>query len=345
MFQLVGLGLGAGFVSALLFAAVVTGSPAGMILSYVAPLPILIVALGWHHLLGLLAAAAGAFALSIALRSSAGLAFALGPALPAWGLAYLALLGRATADQSGRPGSSAAGPVAVEWFPIGRLLLWIGVAGSFIALAASIGLGAGDYDQFESTLRRVTETVLRIGSQPPPVTTPPGRGFLPSASVVSLLVFAAPAIAASVFSLTLALNVWAAGKVVSLSGRLPRSWPAIPDTRMHLAALGGLAAGLLLTLGPGFVSVAGRALVGGIGMMFALQGLALLHVATRGRAGRGATLTLAYILAVFFGGTFLPLLAIAGMIDTATRFRQRLALSSDHAGRPKDPPKPPTNLT
>ena len=41
------VGILSGLASALLFAVVVTGSPFGIVLSYVAPLPILIVGLGW----------------------------------------------------------------------------------------------------------------------------------------------------------------------------------------------------------------------------------------------------------------------------------------------------------
>lgn len=341
MIKLVGLGLGAGIVSALLFAVVATGSPAGMVLSYAAPLPIIIVALGWHHLVGLLAAAIGALALSIGLRSSAGIAFALGPALPAWCLAYLALLAR-----PGRPEASGAGPEAMpalSWLTVGRLLFWTGVAGGFIALAAAVGLGGGDYGQFRTTLNRVTETLLRLELQGG-AGRPPGADAPPS-GLVSVLVAIAPAVAGCVFSVALALNLWLAGKVVALSGRLPRPWPRARDARMDVTALGAFAAAILLAFGPGFLGVGGRALAGGLAMMFALQGLGLLHLATRGRSGRTALLTLAYILAIFFGGTFLPLLALAGMVDTATSFRRRFHEPPDNGpprGGPQHPPTPHT---
>jgi hypothetical protein len=42
MTGLLTIGIGAGLASALLFAVVITGSPLGIVLSYVAPLPILI---------------------------------------------------------------------------------------------------------------------------------------------------------------------------------------------------------------------------------------------------------------------------------------------------------------
>src|SRR5262249_27512107 len=57
MMQIILVGLGAGAAAALLFASVVSGSIAAIFLFYLAPLPILIAALGWSHVAGLIAAA------------------------------------------------------------------------------------------------------------------------------------------------------------------------------------------------------------------------------------------------------------------------------------------------
>ncbi|MGH6806373.1 MAG: hypothetical protein ACREEJ_05895, partial [Ensifer adhaerens] len=70
------VGIGAGLVSALLFAVVITGSPLAVLLYSAAPLPIFIAALGWNHRAGLVATAAGAIAGMIALSFAAGLNFA-----------------------------------------------------------------------------------------------------------------------------------------------------------------------------------------------------------------------------------------------------------------------------
>jgi hypothetical protein len=318
MGKLIGLAAGAGLVSALLFGVVVTGAPAGMLLCYLAPLPIIIVALGWHHLVGLLGVAIGAIAISLLVRPTAGMAFAIAPAFPAWFLAYLALTRRFPTNPQLAPG---AGPA---WVPPGTLLLWTGLAGAFVAVAAALALGRGDYPAFEGTLREATETLLRVdfglGGQN---ASPSPQGMSP-ATLANLLVSIFPSITAAVFALTLALNLWVAAKAVAISGRLPRPFPSTPDLRMERSSLLAFAAGVLLTLAPGFVGVFGRAVVGGLGMVFALQGLALLHAVTRGRSGRTAMLTLVYILTVFVMGA-VPLLGIVGMIDSATPLRQRLS--------------------
>jgi hypothetical protein len=323
MGQFVLLAIGAGLVSALLFGVVAVGSPAGMLLSYLAPLPIIIVALGWHHLLGLLALAVGALATSLLLRSTAGIAFALGPALPAWWLAYLALLGRP---------ATAAG-AGVEWMQTGRLLLWTGVSGSLVALAAAVGLGGGDHAHFTEILRRATDALLRTELGMPSRGPAGSIGGVPNEMLVRMLVLLTPMVAAAVFSLTLAGNLWLGAKVVAMSGRLQRPWSPIPDLRMPQLALALLGVAVLVAFASGWLGIAGRALVGGLAMAFALQGLALVHVATRAKQGRPALLALTYLFTLLLGHILLPLLAVAGMIDTATSLRRRLTRNQTPTGR------------
>jgi hypothetical protein len=330
MIGFVGLGIGAGLVSALLFWAVTSGSPAGILLCYLAALPILIVALGWTHLLGLLAALVGAATLSATLRPSAGLAFAFGPALPAWALAYLALVGRPAARSE--PGRRREG--GLDWYPAGRLLFWVAVAGAFVALASAVALGRGDYGLFRDILRRVADALLHAQMNVPANQVLPNVAGVAGSAFVLFMVRIAPGGAGAVFTLALALNLYLAGRAVAMSGRLPRPWPDVPGTRMPPLALGVLAGGTILALGPGYASVAGVAIVGALVMAFALQGFAFLHATTRGRPGRTGLLSFAYVFTIFFGGTFLPLLALAGMVDTATPLRARLTRGPGPNTRP-----------
>ena len=83
-----------------------------IVLYLLAPLPILIVGLGWSHQAALVAAVTGSLALGLVVAPFLGLGFLAYLALPAWWLAYLALLGRPSADGT------------MEWYPTGRLLAW-----------------------------------------------------------------------------------------------------------------------------------------------------------------------------------------------------------------------------
>ena len=106
-------GIGAGLVSALLTAVVLKATPLAAVLYLLAPIPVLIVSLGWNHRSGLVAALVGGAAIAGFISPLSGLGFVVATALPAWWLAYLALLGR--------PGHEGI----MEWYPVGRLLAWI----------------------------------------------------------------------------------------------------------------------------------------------------------------------------------------------------------------------------
>src|SRR5256885_1215912 len=119
MMQIVLIGLGAGAASALLFASIVSGSPLSFALANFAQLPIMLAAIGWTHMAGLLAAVIASFGLAVATTGSVALAFLLGIGLPAWWVGYPAL--------PGRP-APRAGPVGVGWDPVGRVVVWRAVA-------------------------------------------------------------------------------------------------------------------------------------------------------------------------------------------------------------------------
>jgi len=84
----------AGAASALMFASIVSGALISLVLFYLAPLPLMVAAIGW----GPLCASLGGIAAAIGLGALFGLpyciAFAVTVALPAWWLGHLVLLSR-----------------------------------------------------------------------------------------------------------------------------------------------------------------------------------------------------------------------------------------------------------
>ena len=100
MVQLVLIGISAGAAAALLFASVASGSLLSVPLFYLAPLPILIAALGWSHWAALIAAVVASGGLAMIFGGVFFLAFLAGVGLPAWWLGYLALLDRPASGPS-----------------------------------------------------------------------------------------------------------------------------------------------------------------------------------------------------------------------------------------------------
>src|SRR5258708_18776485 len=96
MIAILVIALAAGSASALMYASVVSGALISLLLFCLAPLPLMVAALGW----GPLSATIGGITAAAALGAIFGLphciAFAVTVALPAWWLGHLALLGRRT---------------------------------------------------------------------------------------------------------------------------------------------------------------------------------------------------------------------------------------------------------
>src|SRR5262249_27085190 len=94
MVQTLFIGIAAGAAAAVLSASSAAGSPLSLLFVSLAPLPILIAALGWTRVAGLIATALAAAALALALDARLAFAFLISVGLPAWWLSYLTLLAR-----------------------------------------------------------------------------------------------------------------------------------------------------------------------------------------------------------------------------------------------------------
>ncbi|CAM5214155.1 hypothetical protein ARD30_10375 [Bosea thiooxidans] len=310
------VGIGAGLVSALLFSVVITGSPLAALLYSAAPLPIFIASLGWNHRSGLFATAAGALAVAVALAPTGGIAFALIIGLPAWWIAYLALLAR----------SDAQG--AVEWYPLGNLLLWIAATAALATVGSALVMTT-DYETYRSVISRMIENLLNEMVRGKLIALPA------NVHVKELAENLAPAVPLGIgasFVTTIAANLWLAARTVKMSDRLPRPWPFIPSASLPRQALLLLVASAVIASLGGFIGVAATALVGALLAAFMFSGLCLLHDLSRGRPWRLPMLISVYVALVVMQAVLTPLLALVGLIDTLLGLRRRAAL-----------PPPPTH--
>ena len=297
------VGLGAGAAAALLFASVASGSLLSLFLFYLAPLPILIAALGWSHLSGLMAAVIASVCLGLVFGPLFFSSFLLGIAAPAWWLGYLALLARPAAGGD------------VEWYPPGRLVLWAaGLAAAVVAIAL-LQIGT-DTDTIRNGLKEALQRLLRLetgGAPDEPLNIP---GISEPERIIELLAIMLPPVAAGCGAITLVLNLWIAGRVVDLSGRLKRPWPDIPRMTFPRSAPALLGLAVAAAFVPALVGLIATLFAGTLSIAFTLLGFAVLHALTRGVPGRTAILGGAYAAVVVLGWPALAavLLAIADMM-------------------------------
>jgi hypothetical protein len=305
MMQIFLIGLSAGAASALLFASVASGSPLSVLLFYLAPLPILIAAMGWSHWAALVAAVVASAGLASIFGPIYFISFMVGIGLPAWWLGYLALLAR----------PDAAGNL--EWYPVGHLVFWAATISAAIVIGAMLTIGA-DAETFRTSLRSGLERIIARGEA-----TPADRASLPD-RLLDFLVAALPPAAAVLTTITDLVNLWLAERIARISGRLCRPPSELSAMRFppYAPALVGIA--FVATFLPGMASISAGVLTASLMMAYAVLGFAVLHSVTRGMASRPFTLGGAYAVVLMLGWPVLAL-SMLGLADTAFDFRGRAA--------------------
>lgn len=319
------IGIGAGAAAALLFASVASGSIISVLLFYLAPLPIMLAALGWSHWAGLVAAVVASLSLGAVFGMYFFTAFIIGIALPAWWLGYLALLAR--------PGTNGSAE-AMEWFPPGRLLAWSAIIGTTVVTIAVLSLGF-DEETFHAGLRRGILRVIQFGSESG---TNTAAGTSEYNQILEVLLLALPAAAAVVTTITNAVNFWLAARIVAVSGRLQRPMPELAAMTLPGFVPMLMAAAVAGTFIPGMVGVLSSMLAASLSMAYAVLGFAVLHAVTRGLDARMFILIAAYAAVFMFGWPVLAM-TLLGLAETALNIRRRAANRAAAKGGPPAPPR------
>jgi hypothetical protein len=312
MMRIIVIGLAAGATAALLFASVSSGTLLSVALFYLAPLPIMIAALGWSHWAGLVAAAVATAILAGVLGPIASFIFLGTIGAPAWWLGYLALLGRPVADRDGP---------RVEWYPIERLVLWAAIVGAALVACALTSFGT-DGDAVTAGLTSMLDRFFRVQlglSADEPLRFP---GLDHADHLIGFLVAVLPPAAAIVGTLTQIGNLWLAGRIVKISGRLARPWPDLSALSFPpiAAALFGVA--IVATYAAGFPGLIASLLSATLAIAFALVGFAVLHTLTRGMRGRSLLLSGTYVVIGLFGWPVL-IMTLVGLVETLFGLRAR----------------------
>jgi hypothetical protein len=293
------LGIVAGMASALLLAAIQTGSAIAIPLFLLASLPIALAGLAWGSYTAAIGAVAAAVAWALAVGPQAGVeVFVLTTAPMAWITNLLGL--------SRDPGGKR------EWYPLGQVLLQAAViaAGGLIIVGVVSGF---DPDQLAAEATIAIQSNIATGQLP-----------LVTASqietVTRFYVTALPYLAAAGALALMVLNAWLAALLLDSAGRLKRPRTPLWTAGLPRAAAYVLIAAMAATLLSGVAGAAAAAIVGAFGFAYALAGLGVLHAVTLGRDSRALVLFITYVSILFFGISLI-IAALVGIVDSFYRLR------------------------
>jgi hypothetical protein len=312
MIAIVLIAIAAGCASALMFASIISGALISLLLFYLAPLPLIVAALGW----GPLSATIGGIAAATGLGAIFGLpyciAFAVTVALPAWWLGHLTLLGRPVTN--GASSGNGASPVApaLEWYPVGRILLWITGFAALTTIAALLTLGS-DAATITGALRR---GLMRIIGPRDAASTGETEQW------IDALVTIAPAAAAVVAMMTLTLNLWLAARITATSGRLHRPWPDLKSAALPPMTLAALCVAVAFCFTGGLLAILAQIVTAALMMAYAFTGFAVLHTLTLALKSRALWLSCTYAIVMVFGWPVLAMVVL-GLADAVFGIRQR----------------------
>jgi Predicted membrane protein (DUF2232) len=321
MIAIVLIAIAAGSASALMFASIISGALISLLLFYLAPLPLMVAALGW----GPLSATVGGIVAAIGLGAIFGLpyciAFAVTIALPAWWLGHLALLGRPITSGASTGNGASVAP-DLEWYPVGRILLWTSGFAALTTMAALLTLGT-DPAAINGALRR---GLLRMLGPREMASTGEAEQW------IDAVVTIAPVAAAIVAMMTLTLNLWLAAKITATSGRLHRPWPDLKSAALPPMTLVALCVAIAFCFTGGLLAILALIVTAALMVTYALTGFAVLHTLTLALKSRALWLGCTYAIMLVFGWPVLAMVVL-GLADAIFGFRQRYL-------RAKPPPLP-----
>ena len=320
------IALAAGCASALMYASVVSGAPISLLLFCLTPLPLMVAALGWGPLSATIGGIVAAAALGAIVGFPLCVAFAVTVGVPAWWLGHLVMLGRPISNSGSSNGAAQAVPV-LEWYPIGRVLLWIAGFAGLSTIAALFPLGT-DAAAISGALRELFVQAIQATGQSEAISS--GEAD----RLIDIMVTIVPMAAAMMATTMLTFNLWLAAKITATSGRLHRSWPDLKRTALPPMTLVALCVSVALSFVGGLLAIMAQIGTAALMMAYALTGFAVLHTLTLELKSRLLWLSCTYAIAAMTGGWPVALaMVVLGLADATFGLRERFM-----RGRP--PPLP-----
>lgn len=299
------IALGGGGLSAAASMTFLMGSPAALVLVYVAPLPLLLVGLGLGAKPGVIAAVTGFMVAGLTGGATTAGLYGLLNALPAALVVRQALMQRPTGPAGG-----------VQWYPVGSILSWLTVLGAGIFLTAVLASHVLGYGGIEDSVSTYLDRAFTI--------MVPALGETERATVVAGYTPWFPGFVVASWLVMTAVNGALAQALLVRMGRGLRPQTALADLKLpewiSLLLVASMAVALLGSLlGPGEVQYIGRNLAIIMAVPFFFIGLAVVHALAR-RALREAMLRAVfffvfYVLLLYTGLVAMTVVAGIGLIE------------------------------
>lgn len=322
MLQRLSIAAGAGLAAGILFAVMAKGTLLSFVLVWLAPLPLIIAALGWGLDIGAIAAAFAGLVVTVLFDLASGGIFIASIALPAW------LLSGAVALPRQRLFARAGAVGETNWIPVGWVVTFAALLCALIGatLLAALIVAYGGHQKGVDAV--VAELLPLFKTYESVMVLPAGVTF---ESLVATAVRLAPATFAAVACIMFCANLYAGARAVQLSQRLKRPWPNLPESLVLPRFLGvGLIAcvGFVLLLrGPAvYAAWIGLAV---LSCVYAMQGLAVIHSLSRGLPVRIPALVAFYLGCLVTSGWALPALALVGLVESLLSLRARRAAAAN----------------
>ncbi len=299
------IAIGGGGLSAVATMAGLFGLPGGLLLAYLAPLPLLMVGLGLGPAAALIAALTGVAAVGLLGGITSAGVYGGMHAFPSW------LLVRQALTQTRGQEEPVQG-----WYPVGSVLCWLAVVGATAAVATAWSWqGAAG---IEDSVRNLLETALSAAA--------PTLGDMDRETFVSVMAPMFVGMTAASWLLMILLNGILGQALLARRGWAIRPTPrwselTLPDWMSWL--LTGAAA--IALFGSGDVEYLGLNLVIIFAAPFFFLGLAVIHTLVRSLPARGFLLTAFYVAMVPFLMVMGLIVAGLGVVEQWVGIRSRLA--------------------
>jgi magnesium-transporting ATPase (P-type) len=313
-----------GLVSAVVFASATTGPVLfRYVLFLLTSLPIFLAGLGWGWRFAAVAGAASAVFVGLMAGPLAGAIYALTQIVPAIILSYLALL-----NHSYNPEGSDT-PV-VEWYPVGRLVLWAAIMAGTITLLVLLIIGQ-DFDELRAGLKTYLSEAIKTSMPETAGGAPLDEQQLET--MTNIVVAIMPAASAVSWLTALVFNLWLAGRITLAAGQLQRPWPDVSAMEFPPGTALMLLASMLGAGAKGIAGAVGTAFLGAFFLAYVFAGLAVIHYVTRGKSWRPLGLWMLYIGLLVVAIWIAVIIALVGLAERPLRLRDRAF--------PSGPPPPP----